>query len=747
MDQIRESVIDRPASVVENLIHNDSGEPRPRGFSEDDDDQRGGSRIVNGLERHRPDEESLEEYRRLYEETPPVQEMIDGFADAVMEPGWWIEADDDETAKKLTKYMNNVAVVGGNSGQNFSELATQLVIEREVRGTAFVEKARDADGEHAGLYPLQSETISIYTIPGKAILPSPDMTFSDDAKVIGPDEEARVGADIDGKITEDGEVAAYVQFDNQKPVFVDKEEIRFTKDQVIKWERSMDIGDVRGTSRIKAIAERLQGLLDKIQANDDAIMTKAWPIILFSMGSEDAPWTEEEVEEFMQHYEGENLEPGLMQAVSGDVSIEEFAGETADLEQPLGFDVDWIISGLPGPKYATGGFSQQVTQAVAQAQEREYQRQVKKTRRSLEDKFTPYLRDVAEEHDELDPEGVKLHVARPKGEDIPPEAISGSIIRYTSDAGDDGDGADGGEGEQGSREDPLDPGEQAEDRGHTVATAELESSEELADPRLVSTAEQQNKLEDLIQDVLLTAREDAIERISPRFDDAPVVASESFESVANRAVTKVMNESNIASQAEPLLLSVVDDTLSTLGQETHTPTFENTGIGVRHRQDARSYANNVREQTKQALDEMLDDMKTEIRHSAQKGASAEEMRERIEMSIGEGELKSRAQIIAHMETNHAVNATKLSEYDRHPDVVGVKVINSCGDDTTPLCKDLAGCAGEQPAEATFDADNTVSEQLSDQTNNAHLFDGFEPLPPAPPFHFGCTSEIVPVTEQ
>jgi hypothetical protein len=96
-----------------------------------------------------------------------------------------------------------------------------------------------------------------------------------------------------------------------------------------------------------------------------------------------------------------------------------------------------------------------------------------------------------------------------------------------------------------------------------------------------------------------------------------------------------------------------------------------------------------------------------------------------------------------MEAQNAVNSTKLAEYERFG-VDGFMVINSCTEGTTPLCRDLGGCDGDS-AVAWFDADDSISEQLEAHTSDARLFDGFDPLPPVPPFHFGCTSEIVPAT--
>jgi hypothetical protein len=754
--------IPRPADfVAEELVGGrDSPEPQPKGFQ---GEERSTGIIKGGVLEHDPPREELHAYRKAYEQIPFIQSAIDNYASEVVEPGWYITADDEQTAEELTEYMENVGIVSTETDVNFAELAKQLIIEREIRGTTFVEKVKDEKGNHAALYPLQNDTITVYTKPGKAMLPAPD---DDEAEPFGADYPDGVRERGQPPKTAGGETGAYVQFDDIKPRWDSTTEIVYTRNQVVKWARNTDIGDPRGTSRIKRIFEHVDGLLQKWRDNNEAIRFKAWPQIIFEMGDEENPWSEEEINDFIEHYKDGNLGPGLMQAVAGDVSVEEFAGETADIAEDLQFDVNMIMSGLPGPVYSTGGFSQNVAPAVAESQERTFIKEVKETRREIENKFTPYLQQVADDYGLDEADSAELHVGRPKG-DVAPEDVSGSIIRYTSDA-DPGQGEAPNQTESGqqttnrtggmqntgqsptagqtNQANQANQAGQADDteEASSILTAECETvAEELADPRLVSTSSVESDLTDTITDVLLEARESALTEFEQTYQQSPVSGAESFTAIAERSTDDSI-DSSFGPTVQEDIETMIEDTLDTLGQSNHTPQIT-VDSGVRHRQRARTLSQNVQNQTEHVLDELFNDMETQIRRAAQRGDDTSDIVQRVRQQWSEDEIDQRAQLVARMTATDTVNSTKLAEYDRHPGVDGFKVINSCTPSTTPLCRDLA-CDGE-PATAWFDSDESISDQLEAETSESKLFDGFRPIPPIPPYHFGCTSEIVPATRQ
>lgn len=762
---------------VAELINTDS-EPEPRGYA--GEEQPTGTIVGNYLENN-PPQKDLNEYWQLYRDVGIIQQAIDNFASEVVEPGWYITADSQETADELLEFMENVAVVNNSWNENFTVLAYKMVIEREVRGTVFLEKVYDDQGRPKALYPLQNDTITIYTKPGKAMLPAPHDDVAEPSSV-------KIGGESRIPRTPDGLTGAYVQFDDLKPRWNHREEVVYTREDVIKWVRAADIGSPRGNSRIRSIQERTEGWLQKVQDNDAAIRSKAWPMIIFQMGSEDNPWSKDQIENFIQHYEDENLEPGLMQAVSGDVDVEEFAGETADIEATLQHDISTIMSGLPGPVYATGGFSQNVAPAVAQAQQRQFIKEVKYARRRLEEKIEPFLREVAEEYGLDAPDSVEFHVKRPHG-DIAPEDVSGSIIRYTSDADPDaeggpsapGAGAQGGGGggatnEGGTGAAAPQPGNanfsndagnvggagsasptstsdnagfamnEAEPADAEADSAELESvpAEELADPRLVSSTSEQDSLSSIVADVLVDARQNALDALQDEYANASIAGSADFPRLSNRAVDASMEQHNVASNARPIVSDTIEATIDTLNQDNHTPTM-NLGMGARHEQSARDVSQRIERQVRDAAEAMLSDVQTVVESAAQQGDPVDRIAERVENQYDDGRLESRADIIAHMEVQNAINTTKLTEYERHPDVDGIRVINTCGPNTTDLCENLAGCGSREHAVAEFDEARSIGAQFGDHVGDHMLFDGYDPLPPAPPFHFGCTSEIVPIT--
>jgi len=409
--------------VAELIDGSRDEEPEPQGYQ---GEERSSGLIRGGILEHDPNREDLQYYRELYEGVGPIKSSIDNFSSEVIEPGWYITADSEETEEKLTEYFRQVAILNTDVDVGASHLIEMMVREREIRGTVFLEKVKDSQGRNQALYPLQNDTITIYTKPGKAMLPAPD---DEEAEAFDPDISQQRD---EPPLNSDGEMGAYVQFDEIKPKWSNTEEVVYTRNEVIKFIRDPDIGDPRGTSRIASSAQRAEGLLEKLQDNDDAVKFKAWPQIIFELGDEDNPWNREEVNNFIEHYEDGNMRPGLMQAVAGDVSVEEFAGETADISDTLNFDISMIMSGMPGPVYATGGFSQNVAPAIAQQQQRQFIKEVRKTRNRIESKFTPYLREVAEDYDLDAAQSVELHIGRPNGQ-VAPEDIEGNIIRYTSD--------------------------------------------------------------------------------------------------------------------------------------------------------------------------------------------------------------------------------------------------------------------------------------------------------------------------
>lgn len=701
-------------------------------------------------------EDEVEDYWRLYETNPLISGPIDQLATEVFEPGYWVEAASSDTEDELTEFLENMGIEAGMPKRDFSNVGEQAVIQYEVRGTYTAEKVTE-DGKHIAVNPIKSNTLKIHTKPDTNIL-------------VAPNDHRSGGGNL--KLDEEGKAAAFVQFDNQDVRFHNRRERRFQRDQVLFWPRNPDIGDVRGTSRLEQIYERARALQAKLRDNDDAIAMKAWPMILFKLGSEDRPWTKDQMTTFMDRYKEGNLGPGMYHGVPGDVDIDEFAGETADISEAVQTDVDMVISGMPGPRYALGGFEQNVSTTVAAAQERQYRKYVRNTRRALEDLFTPYLVDVAESWD-LDSEDIQLHIGRPDGE-VAPEDISGSIIRYTSDANDgkgendtrpiqeptggssnDSNVAPGTPTDETGADDPSSVSAGSASDGATEASEgmpnaveapvdvpELDGSAELADPRLVATQAEKSGLAEAIESVLIQTRDRALDELFELFRNGQSPRTREIEAVLNNAYNETQHAVDLDRVAEDELQSVAEKTTQTLSQQTHSPTIDSV-FGPTQRQLSSSEATELVRDTEDVRDDMVAQFDA-IVGSAQTG-SLERLRERLRGALDDDTLAERARLVAHMHAQQLVNSIKLSAYQDHADIVGIEVTNACGPNTTPLCRDLAGCSGEEPARAFFEEAGTLGAQLESQTSE-DLFDGFDPLPALPPWHHNCRSEIVPVTE-
>ena len=749
---------------VASLVDTEDIEPEPRGHT------RSSTQLYSAnVDVARPDPE-IEHYVQEYRNNSIISTPINNLANEVFEPGWWIEADSEETVEELTEFLHNVGIEAGKPRQSFTELGKTAIVQHQVRGTFLGEKVTDEKGRNIAINPVNPSTFEIYTKPGTNMLVPAD--YDVDAKDgKGPKE------------TPEGDIAAFVQFDQQFTRWEDRNERRFTRDQLLHWPRWPDIGEVFGSSVIEPVYERSIAMREKLDDNDLAIAMKAWPMVLFQLGSEDHPWTYDEMDEFMSDYAEGNLGPGMYQGVPGDVEVHEFAGETADIQEHVETDINLIISGMPAPRYTLGTAGTHGADEIqAEAHERQFRKRVRAIRRDLENLFLPYLEEVAEDWG-YSTEGLELNIGRPDGE-VAPEDVQGSIIRYTSDVGGEGgDGSTDGERQEGgpsiSKDDvddggsesgpdgPSTPGTVAEESApepehldddrltydvsaladpdfeaddHIVQDSEVE---ELADPRLVPTRDHERELGQTLADALVEARESTLDVIEARYGDnlprGSIVASE-FRS----SVRSILRREGVSDEVAEALTDVSEKTSAKLRSSVHSPTITRS-VGM----NRYSIRDGIQDDVLRDVEALADDMATEIRRQFDEvnwtAHGVETLRERITDVYDDGTLESRGRLIARMRIQELINRTKLEEYRQHEDVVGIKVISRCSDSTVSLSRELAGCDRDEQPVARFDSDTSLGEQLQSGIS-AMPPQGFDPLVGVPPYHFGDTSEIAPVTE-
>lgn len=343
------------------------------------------------VDKHLPEEKNIDRYWKLFKHVPLIRQPIRSFAQEVVAPGYYIDAETEKAREDLEEWLENSAIISGESDKNFGQLIKKVTVQREVKGTAFIEKVYEAGNSDSlyGFKLIPTETMRAYTYPGQSLLLEPDANVDDE-------EEGNLWGD-DIYETDEGEVAAYVQFNSDVGRANERSYIAFVKDDIIKLERDADTGEIFGNSRLMAVEDRLESLLKKLEDNDKAIESLAHPFQLFRFGDEDDPWSPEEISGFMNNHKQDDFEPGMKQGVQGNVSIDTVSGEVAPIEEFLQFDVNWIISEMPLPKYALGGFEEDVNQFVSRSQESRVERQIKEAREEIVEEWNPVIQEKAEE--------------------------------------------------------------------------------------------------------------------------------------------------------------------------------------------------------------------------------------------------------------------------------------------------------------------------------------------------------------
>lgn len=432
------------SAIAELAEHDQPVAPIPRGKAP----QRTTSLTdPDGLDVYTPPVDEMERYWREFEINPFIRKTINSFADEVTEPGWWVEADSDETAQAMAHWLRQSAIIDGEAGLDFTLLLKKIVAQKHVRGTVLVEHVPRSDsptggtevssGEEAdlgepetldSLQLLPPETMTTFTMEGRSLLLGPD----DDPPSGQADEVPEAPASLHPDST--GTTPAYVQYYGQS--FLNTEPVSFTRDQITKLAQDADIGEQYGTSSIESVLPRVEALRKKLQDKDQAIENKAWPVWLFSFGSDEDPWHPDEIEEFMTAEDEDNYTPGTKHGVQGDVGLNTIGGDVPDLESSVKYDINHILTGLPMSRFVTE-FLQDSSDEATNIKDAHVRREIRHERRELEYAFQKLL-ELKCDIEGWDKAGVKLHISPPEGEE--PERVlneQGTTINYRSDSADE----------------------------------------------------------------------------------------------------------------------------------------------------------------------------------------------------------------------------------------------------------------------------------------------------------------------
>ncbi|MFB6198812.1 MAG: hypothetical protein ABEI52_11180, partial [Halobacteriaceae archaeon] len=197
----------------------------------------------------------IDEYHNQYKNTALVRQNLNKFVRDVTEPGVRVKAEDDQTEAFFMGeteetdlpdfapeggFLANCAVLAGEKRQPFEKYLKADVLHKWTRGTFLTEylKADPEDPESAihGFKAIRPETVSARTYDNTNIL-------------LDPDPDADRNQNIDFQLTPRGEVAAYIQFDENSILgsrvgidFGSRADVPLSQNDVLKQVLDPDIG-------------------------------------------------------------------------------------------------------------------------------------------------------------------------------------------------------------------------------------------------------------------------------------------------------------------------------------------------------------------------------------------------------------------------------------------------------------------------------------------------------------------------
>jgi hypothetical protein len=699
------------------------------------------------FDRTEPPRDQMRKYWRQFETTPIVRKPITSFASRVIEQGYYFSypeevRDDKELRRKMRHFAQSCGIVEGEVNQDFTILAKKKVIQNEVRGTSLTEKVPDTNDDEvlAGLKLVNPETMEVVTRPNQAILLAPD------------DNENPEWEDIPE--TEDGRAAAYLQdiYETRNTVFnYDKitsegvNKVPFTRDEIVKMTRDADVGEVFGTSRIEAVSDRVDGIKQKLDDHDEAIASKAYPLWLFMFGNpETGIWDRDDIRNFMESHEMSNFHPGMKQGVRGDVEVETISGEVADIAESLEFDVNWIMSAMPLPKYSLGGFGEGVGQVAGVAQQSNVQRQIRETREELERKFEPVFQEKAMEFgvDETVARDIELNFGNRGEPDIEPNTNQ-QVIRYmgkrkgdtegvrdinptlSDPQEDDGDevldfdkdysSGDEGESSDGSNESSTEQSDDMYDPRDLEQNSVWDAEMNVAQLAHYDSSNHEVELAVTVSDVATSVREDVLEGMEGDLD---------IGRIANRAIERYTQDKDFQ--------QAMKDSVE-MSLEEAEKVYEGSGSMSRY-SDKSHFERNIRNAVRDFLEGMVRRMRVQMRHAKSTEEGLSDVRTRVRKEFSDSTIHNRAKMIARMECREARESTKMRLFEQNEDIVGIRFPE--GNHSHEVCRALEG------EEFLFEDD--LQEQLRIATKDASVDDGFDPLPLTAPYHMNCTMSMEPV---
>lgn len=365
--------------------------------------------------------DDIQKYWNMYRTVPLVRAPFNQFRDDIIADGYRIEADSKRTRTFLEGWSETGAVVEAERNRDIYRLLHALPTQALARGTVFLEHAPDGeDGDKtAGLSFINPTTLTPYRA-------------SDTNLLLRPGDTQYEGA----KLTDDGEAAAFVQFD-AGPGKTSDDERRLTLDDVTRIPIDAGVNDVFGTSRVAPVAPRIEAVREKLQDNDRAVKTNAFKNWFVAFGHETVTnedgsetiieWSDDDMDEFMDDLQ--SVEPGDIEGHDGTIEINGMGGDTADIINQLKYETHYILTAMPAPTYAVG-FESDINQFVVDGQEERHEQRIEQFRKLIERELTPIYRQVAEQND-LKTSGIQFKL-EPPAESSPILSMSDAEVERLS---------------------------------------------------------------------------------------------------------------------------------------------------------------------------------------------------------------------------------------------------------------------------------------------------------------------------
>jgi len=410
--------------------------------------------VSGGIDEIDPPEE-IDEYAETAKNTAIVRANMRKFVNDVWQPGYRVEGPDetvqyfegeqediDAPAPSETPengFLSQCFVIGGERHQDFYTGGKEATRQKWVRGTTLVEYLKadktDPESEITGFYFIRPETVYPQVQNNTNILlpPNPE-DLPDD---IGEDDYTE---------TRRGEVAAYIQFDDESILGIrrdgyDGQEIPLSQNDVLKQSLEADIGGdigtaegVFGTSIIEPVADDISEYKQIKRDRAEAISRKAYGVWtaqftpevldLGDGGIEIIEWDDDSIGD--TEAELNAMGPGDVLSSDASIDLERHDGDVPELEPTLSHYIDDIQSALPVPGVLATDFDADINRDVTGDKKDDYQQTVSEERQYQEKSWTQALRTVAERLG-LPTEGLELKI-QPEKSDNPVKSLESEEI-------------------------------------------------------------------------------------------------------------------------------------------------------------------------------------------------------------------------------------------------------------------------------------------------------------------------------